>query len=212
MWIYLTRHAETEGNISRIVQTPNTPLTPRGTRQAEALANRYSQLNIQSIICSDYLRTQDSAKPTHERLSCRLYLEPLLRERNFGDLRGKRYSEIDAEFFAKNYSPPNGESYPEFVIRVKKAWQSILDFCKERADSSHAGDVMVMTHGLVVRCILTEILRRPQHELDTIDVQNTCVTKINSTNINDVPLICDLGHLQGELLNDDLQQGKQGAV
>ncbi|WP_395343585.1 histidine phosphatase family protein [Ningiella sp. W23] len=86
MWIYLTRHAETQGNIARIVQTPDTPLTSRGHKQAEALANYYKHMPISHILRSDYARTQDSAKPIHQSLSCKLTLEPILRKRNFGDL------------------------------------------------------------------------------------------------------------------------------
>lgn len=213
MWIYLTRHAETEGNIGRIVQTPDTALTARGHKQAQALADHYKNVPIKHILCSDYARAQNSAKPLQEYLSCNFQLEPLLRERNFGDLRGKHYSEVDQDFFSKDYCPPNGETYPQFVQRVKRAWQSVLAFTQaQSAESTSTGDVMLMTHGLVVRCVLTEILQLPAETLSQIDVQNTCVTKINSKDISDVHHVCDVTHLPKDLVNDALEQGKHGAV
>lgn len=209
MWIYLTRHAETHGNISRIVQTPDTPLTNRGIEQANALAHAYSQLPIAHILCSDYARTQSTIEPLHDLLQCQLSLNPLLRERNFGDLRGQHYDQIKVDFFAEDYHPPNGESYRQFVDRVKLAWQNVLELTERLSNNASCADssVMVMTHGLVVRCILTEILNLKPETLTNTDIRNTSVCKINSKDMNEMPLFCDVSHLENQKPFNSLELG-----
>lgn len=195
MWIYLIRHGETLGNRQRIVQIPETPLSPLGEEQALQLASRYASESISTILCSDYQRTQHTAQPLYEKTSCKLVLTELLRERNFGDLRGKSYDDIDVDFFAEDYLPPNGESQQQFSERINKAWKLVLDMANQQG-----GNLVVMTHGLVVRCILTDILRVSEDVLASIDVTNTCVTKINILDNSNVPLVCDAGHLASEVL------------
>lgn len=196
MWIYLTRHAETDGNANRMVQTPDTPLSTRGERQAQQLANAYSQLPISSILSSDYARTQDTASKLHSKLKCKFIKSVLLRERNFGDLRGRAYDDIASDIFAIDYHPPRGESYVDFVDRIHKAWQQVLTVA-----NNQEGDLLVMTHGLVVRCILTELLALSPQVLAQTDIKNTCVTKISKYDHTNIPLLCDVRHLSDKAFN-----------
>ncbi|MFT5276997.1 MAG: putative phosphoglycerate mutase [Glaciecola sp.] len=190
MWIYLIRHAETDGNLQRIVQMPNTPLSTRGHQQAQCLANAYSQVPISNIVSSDYARTQSTASALQKQVNCPMSLNELLRERHFGDLRGKAYDDIDHDFFALNYHPPGGESYSQFVDRIGKAWQQLTELANQQK-----GDTVVVSHGLVLRCILTEILMLPSQLLAQTDIQNTSVTKVNLDDYTDIPMLCDVGHL-----------------
>ena len=76
-------------------------------------------------------------------------IEPLLRERNFGDLRGKPYAELAFDSFALDYAPPNGETWPAFHERVDRAWARV----QELAASTTGGSLAVVTHGLVCRSL-----------------------------------------------------------
>ncbi|WP_371193306.1 histidine phosphatase family protein [Glaciecola sp. SC05] len=203
MWIYLIRHGETDGNRNRIVQTPDTPLSKIGLLQAEYLAKAYAHLPATHILCSDYARTKATAAPLHKRLNCELSYTELLRERNFGDLRGQAYDEIGHDFFAQDYNPPNGESYSQFVGRVRRAWRHVVNQA-----NSKDGDLVVMTHGLVLRCLLTEILSIAPAKLEHSDIKNTCVTKISRSDPSDIPLLCNANHLADEAFS----AGNQGAV
>ncbi|MDC0603233.1 histidine phosphatase family protein [Aliiglaciecola sp.] len=194
MWIYLVRHGETMGNRQRIVQVPETPLSLIGEQQAQYLANAYKNAPISMILCSDYKRTQHTAKALHKKTGSKLILTECLRERNFGDLRGRSYDDIDVDFFAKDYHPPGGESHPQFSSRIKKAWKLVEELANQQT-----GDLFVMTHGLVVRCILSDILSLPADVLASIDVSNTCVTKINILDKSLIPLLCDSSHLPSEV-------------
>jgi probable phosphoglycerate mutase len=196
MWIYIVRHAETDGNRQRIVQTPDTPLSVRGQQQAKQFASAYSHLSSAHILCSDHQRTQSTASELHKQLNCPLTLSELLRERNFGDLRGKAYDDIKHDFFAEDYHPPNGESYPQFADRVANAWQQIV-----LEANNHDGDLVVITHGLVVRCLLTEVLHISPQLLSQTDIQNTCVTQVSRLDHQNMPLFCDVSHLDDEILD-----------
>ena len=87
--LFLIRHGETEGNALRIVQRPDIPLSPRGVAQAERLARRLAAEGIARIVASDYARALTTAEHVRQATAAPLTIEPLLRERNFGDLRGR---------------------------------------------------------------------------------------------------------------------------
>lgn len=202
MSIYLVRHGQTDSNRDRIVQTPQTPLSALGQTQAQQLADGCDSLAVSLILCSDYIRTQQTAAPLHNRLGCELKLSELLRERNFGDLRGKSYDDIDQDFFDHNYVPPNGESHQKFAQRVKQAWLSILNLVDELADGK---SILIMTHGLVLREIVDSHLKVNTAELENADFVNTCLTEVNMLDKKTVVKLCDSSHLL-------LETAAQGAV
>lgn len=101
MTILLVRHGETDGNAARILQRPDVPLNERGTRQAEQLAGRLSAFGFVCILCSDYLRARMTAAPLAARSGIAIEESPLLRERNFGDLRGMPYAQLIRSVWAR---------------------------------------------------------------------------------------------------------------
>ena len=127
MAIYLIRHGETEGNAARIIQLPDSPLSPRGISQAERLAQALAAEGISRIVSSDLLRATMTAAPLQRATGAPLLLDALLQERNFGDLRGTPYAELDVDPFAPDYEPPNGESWETFYRRVERAWAVIRE-------------------------------------------------------------------------------------
>lgn len=190
MWIYIVRHGETDGNRDRIVQTPNTALSIRGREQARQFAHAYAHIPASHILSSDYARARSTALALHEKHNCPITFNELLRERNFGELRGQAYDNIAHDFFAIDYHPVGGESHPQFVTRVGLAWKYITKLASE-----HEGDLVVVTHGLVLRSLLIDILNIPAQSLDQTDIKNTCVTKINKHDHGNIPLLCDAAHL-----------------
>jgi 2,3-bisphosphoglycerate-dependent phosphoglycerate mutase len=148
MAIFLIRHGETIGNASRIVQRPDAPLSPRGVAQAERLARRLAPESIAHILSSDYARARVTAENLRAATAAPLSFEPLLRERNFGDLRGTPYADLGFDMFAPGYAPPNGETWEVFHARVDEAWARVQALA-EKSD----GHLAVVTHGLVCRSV-----------------------------------------------------------
>lgn len=143
--ILIIRHGETASNAARIVQTPDIPLSDRGREQARRLGERLASEGIERILSSDQTRALMTAEAVRDATRVPLDLEPLLQERNFGEIRGTPYSELgDVNIFAHDYAPPGGETGAMFEARVDRAWSSVV---------AHAGRVegrlAVVTHGLV---------------------------------------------------------------
>ena len=147
--VFLIRHGETEGNALRIVQHPHVPLSPRGLVQAERLARRLAAEGIARIVASDYARAVTTAEHLQRATGAPLVIEPLLRERNFGDLRGRPYAELGFDMFEPDYAPPNGETWPMFHERVDRAWAKVQELAAATSD----GSLAVVTHGLVCRSL-----------------------------------------------------------
>ncbi len=168
--IYLIRHGETPENASRVVQTPESALSPRGLEQAERLAQRLAGHAIARILASDLARAAMTAQRLHVATGAPLELEPLLQERNFGDLRGTSYHELDVDLFAPDYAPPGGESWEMFHARVDRAWQRVRALA-----ASALGNLAVVTHGLVCHS-LTRHLALPEGAQPELGFGNASLT------------------------------------
>lgn len=198
MSIYLIRHGQTNGNRDKVVQMPDTPLSELGHQQAKQLAQSFQNIPIGNIICSDFERTQQTAAPLRVIKQSEFRLQPLLRERNFGDLRGKAYDDVNADIsdagysniFDERYAPANGETHQQFVERIHLAWEFII------ATSHNAtGGLIVMTHGLVLRELIKQHLIVGNDIAALSDFQNTCVTEVSATDKKTVLRLCDARHL-----------------
>ena len=146
MSIFLIRHGETLGNASRTVQLPDNPLSPRGIAQAERLARRLEPAGIASILSSDFSLAVTTAERLHPATGAPIRHDPLLQERNFGDLRGTPYAELGVDMFAPDYAPPNGETWEVFHARVDRAWALVRE-----AAAGAGGHLAVVTHGNMIR-------------------------------------------------------------
>jgi probable phosphoglycerate mutase len=146
--IVLVRHGETEGNATRVLQLPDIPLNARGIRQAERVAERLWALGVARIVSSDLLRARMTAEAIAAKVGLPIETSALLQERNFGDLRGIPYSQLNENPFAPELVPPNGESWAAFHDRVARAFELICTW-SERTD----GNLVVVTHGLVCRAL-----------------------------------------------------------
>ncbi len=149
MAIYLLRHAETDGNATRVVQLPGAPLSVRGRDQAARLARRLAGAGIVRIVSSDLARALETADALRATTGAPLDVDPTLAERNYGDVRGTPYSQLPEDIFAPGYEPPGGETWAVFHARVDDAWDRLLHVA---ADTD--GHLAVVTHGLVCEAIL----------------------------------------------------------
>jgi probable phosphoglycerate mutase len=190
--IYLIRHGETEGNRLRIVQPPDLPLNERGLRQASAMAKRLRDAGITRILASDLARAHMTAQALADETGRPIELEPLLAERNFGDLRGHPYAEFDFDPMALDYAPPGGESWEVFHRRAAQAWKTVCDAAAETS-----GPLAIVTHGLVCHSFaLHHLLLEPPLE-NPERWGNTAVTEIEPRAPWRVRVLNCTRHLEG---------------
>lgn len=156
----LIRHAESEGNAgARTLDAASMRLTPKGIRQAEALAEREIAAP-DLLICSPYRRALDSAAPLMRRFPA-VPLEtwpveeftPLAaagwRNTTAADRRGA----VDAYWQAmdpQRVEGPGAESFAGFLARVESAWQ--------RLKALSGGTVLVVSHRKFMAALVFNVL------------------------------------------------------
>jgi probable phosphoglycerate mutase len=143
--IWIIRHGETDSNAARVVQLPSALLSAQGREQAALLATRAADAGVARILSSDLERARHTAEAIATATGAPLSVDELLRERDYGDLRGTPYAELGGlNIFAHEYEPPGGESGEVFQARVDRAWARVVEVAGEVE-----GRLLVVTHGLV---------------------------------------------------------------
>lgn len=197
MPLYLVRHGETALNAARILQPADTPLSERGRAQARALAARLATEPLAGILASDLARAAETAEFVGQATGLPIRHDPLLRERSFGDLRGRSYDSLGFDPMAPDYAPPGGESWEAFRHRVDEAFALI------RAHQAElGGPLAVISHGLVIRVLLDTRARLPDGMTECGPLANTSVSIIEATPPwQSLAVNCTL-HLDGGLADD----------
>ena len=201
--LLLIRHGETAGNASRVVQKPGIPLSPRGEAQADALARRLAGDGITQIFSSDLERAAATARRLRATTCAPIAFDPLLQERNFGDVRGTPYAELGFDLFEPDYAPPNGETWEMFHARVDQAWERIRAMV-----ASTTGTLAVVTHGLVCRSIAARHVLLADGMLVPEKWENTSVTIVDAQAPWRVSMLNDIAHLE----NPELRAAQNAAV
>lgn len=191
--IYLIRHGETVGNASRFVQTPDSPLSERGRSQAERLGKRLAADRVEHIISSNLTRAVSTAESVQRATGASMSIDPALQERNFGDLRGRSYSELTIDIFAADYLPPNGETWAVFHARVDRAWENV-----QKQLERVSGNVAIVTHGLVCYSLASRYLTLRSGEAVPPRWGNASLTIIERQRPWQVQLLDCVAHLSDD--------------
>jgi len=184
-----------------VIQKPDVPLNERGLAQAALVAERLGSLGYAHILSSDLLRARLTAEALHRQSGVTLEQSELLQERNFGDLRGTPYSELETDPFVHDYLPPNGENGEMFHARVARAFNVVVARRRELP-----GTLVVVTHGLVVRAMVERHieLRSSQDRSGGTVVEvprafhNTSVTIIAPDAPHALAILNCIAHLEGQ--------------
>lgn len=145
MELYLFRHGETEWTLAgRHTGWTDLPLTENGKIQAQFLGERLKSLALDAVYSSPLIRARQTALIA----GFQPFLDPDLREWNYGDYEGKTHSEIQMIQQGWNLfqqGVPNGESPQEIGRRV--------DRFLEKVAASSLEKVGVFSHGHLCRVI-----------------------------------------------------------
>jgi alpha-ribazole phosphatase len=159
--VVLVRHAETDESArGRCYGRLDVRLSPRGHRQAQALARGLADHPLAAVYASPLSRALNTARP----IAAEQGLEPLvvdaLRELDFGEVEGLSYDEIAAErpdlYRAWMEEPagvrfPGGEALADLCARVLPVLAQLRARHEREA-------VAVVAHGGVIRVGLAEAL------------------------------------------------------
>jgi broad specificity phosphatase PhoE len=195
--LLLIRHGETPLNVARVLQPADTPLSPRGVEQAQALARRLRQMDVSAIIASDLPRASRTAELIAAATAAPIEFSELLRERNFGDWRGLAYDTLPANPLATTGAPPGGESAADFDARVARAFALVV----ERAATT-PGALAVVTHGLVIGAMLATHIRLPAGVEQPPHLGNTCLNVFDALPPHTASLVNCTRHLDAATGDD----------
>lgn len=175
--LYLLRHGETEWNADNRVQgSIDIPLSDKGKKQALTIAKYLKKLPLpQKIYSSNLIRSIETAKIVADYLKLKDIEEnPLLREINCGLWEGMTTSELLRDYpeeyglwrIDPSYRCPNGESVEDVRDRV------VQFFLEKRDELSNIDNVLIVTHGLFNRAMLSFIMDLPLKQCRYFEQEN----------------------------------------
>lgn len=180
--LFFVRHGQTSANVRhQFAGFTDVPLDELGRRQADQVAARFKQIEIDSIISSPLQR----AHYTAERIGNVSGHTPIvmdgLKEMNFGDAEMLTYPEIIANWPTlldpesnKNLSEfrwPNGESDVEFLARILATMGSVMqDYQNQR--------VAVVCHGGVISNVLNHLHGGDRDGFMQFSIANCSITHL----------------------------------
>jgi alpha-ribazole phosphatase/probable phosphoglycerate mutase len=179
--LVLVRHGETEWNrLGRYQGYARTSLNERGRWQAEQVARRLANWDIDAIYTSDLPRAFETAEPIAGRLGLPLRSTDALREIDVGEWEGLTVPEIQAQY-AENWSAwladpihtprQRGESFAELAERVNKAFRAW--------EVAHAGEtVLAVTHGGPIQSLVCTVIGLPLHFRWRLKISNASITTL----------------------------------
>jgi broad specificity phosphatase PhoE len=201
--IYLTRHGETQWNKeNRLQGWEDSALTEKGIKNAIALGERLVHTNLHAIYSSPSGRAFQTAKLICLNRTIPILLDEDLKEISFGEWEGKIQQEIEEKYPKEfynfwnaphqyNHVPHNGEGVGELKQRVERAMKKII--------TAHSnGNVMIVTHAVVIRAIMSYFMDIPIEKWwDPPFIHGTSLTVIKiDGNTFRVELLGDTSHIE----------------
>ncbi len=219
-YLYLVRHAESEGNVANVDARRNgnalidvdandrdVRLTSRGVKQAQALGAWFASRPPDCVWTSPYRRARDTAKLAAREwpASPRIAIDERLRERALGVLNRLTAAGIQERFPQEvvararvgkfRYRPPEGESWDDVANRLG----SVIDDVRV----SQYQRIMIVSHQVIVLCLRFLLEGLSVEELMAIDsstdVANCSVTaygiaedRVELESFNDTSALADL--------------------
>ncbi|MFD2176107.1 histidine phosphatase family protein [Veronia pacifica] len=154
MDIFLLRHAESiSSQNGSFASDAGEPLTEKGYKDAERIVPLLSELDLDKVLCSPYLRARDTVAPFVRESGVDLTILPSLAEGQLV-LDNIAISPEPADYIldeSGELQPAKPETPGAFLSRVRQSVGSLLDNRDER--------ILVVSHGHMIREILNVLMR-----------------------------------------------------
>lgn len=156
-------------------------LTHEGWKAMAAQLTTHSARPWQRVISSPLRRCYRFAQTMAEQLQLPLRQEPDLQEMHFGDWEGRNFAELweadpHMRLWTQNpeqYAPTGGEALANFAERINRSLDRLL--------RDYAGQhLLIITHGGVIRLLLTQALGLPRSQLREMAVPYAHFVKLRS--------------------------------
>ncbi len=161
--VLLIRHPEIDrGDVSRCYGQTDLPLTPRGHEMIPGLVARAKEWQPEVVLSSDLQRCLQPARAITAACEVSLEVDLVWREIHMGEWENQPWDDLRMrhpellENWMKSYvtvCAPGGESYNQLADRTFGALKIL--------ETRDAKRIWVMTHGGVIRAIVSRILHIP---------------------------------------------------
>jgi probable phosphoglycerate mutase len=180
MKFYLVRHADkaTGDFFNPVLRHNDQPISPFGKKQASKIKKYFQKHSIKSIYVSEYIRTQQTARPLATKLKIVPILDYRLNEIDIGiidrlsdDEMREKYPEVWNAFQDRNsdFRWPEGETGLE-------AQERIVSFINEQTNQE--GNILIVTHDGIIRILVCYILGLPVYRRFSFQIDTASITEI----------------------------------
>jgi broad specificity phosphatase PhoE len=159
MKVVVVRHGETTSNATHRLmgQRIDDALNAKGVKQAEMITKELQNYHFDLIITSPLKRARETAEIINKNIGVPLVVRDELKERDFGLLSGKTWSEMDNETGRTsgesmkndfdqvyNYRPQGGESAQDVKDRIINFFHDVKEHFSDKK-------VLIVAHGGILR-------------------------------------------------------------
>jgi len=187
--IYLVRHGETDWNVRGLLQgQSDIPLNKEGEKQAIEAAKKYfKKIKFAAIFSSDLLRAKRTAEIIALEKRMAVETSKLLRERDFGPFEGKHWQEVekDLRMSIKEFRILSDKLADKLGIESdEKMMERFLRFLRQVALVYAGKNVLLVTHGSVMRVFLTKLGYLTKEMSKNIFIKNLAYVKVLSDGVD----------------------------
>ena len=175
MDVYLIRHSAVEVDKGICYGRSDVPLAADCPSQFELVKGKLGGILPSLVFCSPAQRCSQMAN--YLSPSGKVIEDERLWELNFGEWELKAWNQLPQDQvlqWTENYiheAPPSGERYMELFDRVKAFWQ-------EEITTKNVESIFIITHGGVIRSILSYLLDIPLHKSFSLGIDLCSVSKV----------------------------------
>lgn len=194
MNIYLVRHGRQNSKLCNV----DVELSAEGREQAHLTGKRLKNYGIEAVYSSNLIRAVETADIINQYINKPRFIDDRLREAEFGDLTGLENTVLKEKYkdflerraqMTEDIPYPGGGDNSRMVF--ERAFAAIQDICKKDYEN-----VCVVTHGGVIRALLTGIVQaKPQRWL-------TYGRQLENCSISEIMYDKDMNTYHIERLND----------
>lgn len=185
--LIIVRHGETHENIRQVIQGHKPGrLSGKGRSQIRRVALRLRKEHIDVILSSDLRRAAITAREIGKFHDAPIIHCKELRERKMGVYEGKHKSLVDRHriglgLHETEFRPDGGESYEDVRRRVSKFLDKIYKKYRNKT-------VLIATHGVVIRCILSVYTKIPLKKSSRLMIRNTgvLILEVNGRKVKEI--------------------------
>lgn len=138
MKILYVRHGKSLANANLTIGEPDTKLAEEGLEQARVTGQDLKGQNVTQIICSPFIRAQQTAEIIAGELGIPIHdivIVDELHERRMGELEGGR-KEHQTEYFYENDTQHGFEPQAKLIERMQTALGKVKELAKQTAGTT----------------------------------------------------------------------------